>query len=310
MNVYIDDDFDKMDFKQLRAAVRELNDNYVKLKRLVEDAVFNIDKSNLGSEIIRKLDNNEASMKITADKISSMVSKKDLEKKLEQYTTAEQTSEAIKLSAKETREYSDKENKEMSADFEITAGQISSNVRKVMNKAERNYSSISQTADKIALIVVECIDTTDPDSYFESDKYPPARTTRGYDTTKLCKVGNKFYYFNAVSQRWQRYNVDSGIKSMFEQTAHGFVFTNNVRINGDLVTYGTISGIDIAGVRFWGNKKLPTGNNHGAYFKIVSNVGDLGLFDRNTDNDDVKDNNRCIWGISQRDVVTMAVTVK
>ena len=44
-----------MNYKQLRETVSELNDNYVKLKRTLEDALDNIDESNLFAKEIKRL---------------------------------------------------------------------------------------------------------------------------------------------------------------------------------------------------------------------------------------------------------------
>lgn len=44
-----------MNYKQLRETVSELNDKYVKLKRTLEDALDNIDESNLATTLRKKL---------------------------------------------------------------------------------------------------------------------------------------------------------------------------------------------------------------------------------------------------------------
>ena len=51
--LYHQDDINNMNYKQLRETVSELNDKYVKLKRTLEDALDNIDESNLATTLRR-----------------------------------------------------------------------------------------------------------------------------------------------------------------------------------------------------------------------------------------------------------------
>ena len=52
--LYHQDDINNMNYKQLRETVSELNDKYVKLKRTLEDALDNIDESNLATNLRKK----------------------------------------------------------------------------------------------------------------------------------------------------------------------------------------------------------------------------------------------------------------
>lgn len=238
-------EINKMDFKELRNAVQMLYDNYTKLKRMFDDAINNIDESNLATTFSKKLDSYESRFKITAKSIESMVSYDDLENNLRQYSTIKQTADEIKMVVSKSQEYADGIQKEMSAEFSMTADRIST---KVVNLDNTFQSSISQTAEAIETLVQKKIVSS-----FESDVMPTDRNTSDSEKEKICVYGGKEYYFNKITSTWREY-TDS-VSSAFKQTADGFELNGCVSISGDLITDGTISGIDIAGVRFCDSDK-------------------------------------------------------
>ena len=65
--MYHQDDINNMNYKQLRETVSELNDNYVKLKRTLEDALDNIDESNLATTLRKKLNGYDTQFSVTAE---------------------------------------------------------------------------------------------------------------------------------------------------------------------------------------------------------------------------------------------------
>lgn len=231
------DEIAKMDYKQLRNTVIELNDNYIKLKRMLDDTLNNLDASNLATTFRKELDGYKSEFKITAEEISSKV--EHIEEGLEQYSTIKQTADKIEMAVNENREYTDGQTQELSSKFSMTAGQISTNVVKVQNNVTKNYSSIKQTADMIEMIVGEVRDTS---NCFEANSEATIRSASEYNENKLCKIGDKYYYYNTISRTWKEYK--EGIESAMVHTSSGFYFTNNVRISGDLITEGTIRGID------------------------------------------------------------------
>lgn len=89
------EDISKMDFKALKEKVQELEDTIAKLKRTYEDAIYNLDEDNFGKNLTLQQKNMKAQIKMTADAIKSTVSKTDLDTKLEDYSTIEQTAGAI-----------------------------------------------------------------------------------------------------------------------------------------------------------------------------------------------------------------------
>lgn len=281
-------EIEKMDFKQLRNAVQELYDSYVKLKRLIEDSLDNIDESNLATTFRKKLDNHESMLSITAEKIESRVSYEDLENNLSQYSTISQTADQIQMSVVQSQEYTDNATEELSSTFTMTADRISTNVVKLNKKVDGNYtklySSITQTAEAIETIVGKELT-----EYFEATAMPTANNTNDEQKAILCKYNDKLYYFNQITQTWREYS--GNVESAFTQTADGFELNGCVSVSGDLITSGTITGVDIAGARFWGNY----GKNK--YFKVVSGLGDIGLFEHDADENATAVNKDCMWGI-------------
>ncbi len=288
--MYDTDEIDKMDYKQLRTAVRELYDSYAKLKRLFEDTIYNIDESNLATTFSKKLGNNEAMLKITAESIESKVSYTDLENNLSQYSTITQTAQQIQMSVNQSQEYADGLKEEMSSTFTMTADRISTNVVKLNKKVDGNYekmySRFEQTAEKIETIVGKELTET-----FEMEQKPTASNTDDTQKEKmLCVYKGIKYYFNTITQTWREYKPE-GVMTAFKQTSSGFEFTGDVKINADLITEGTITGIDIKGSKFWGSD----GNNR--YFKIASGMGDIGIFEKDASSGALASNSDCAWGV-------------
>lgn len=92
-----DTDINKMNFKQLRNEVQLLRDELAIFKRRYEDAIYNLDGDNFGRNFTIEQNNMRSQIQMTAEKIKSTVSKKELETELEKYSTIEQTAEQIEL---------------------------------------------------------------------------------------------------------------------------------------------------------------------------------------------------------------------
>ena len=256
------DEIAKMDYKQLRNVVIELNDNYIKLKRMLDDTLNNLDASNLATTFRKEIDGYSSEFKITAKEISSKV--EHIEEGLEQYSTIKQTADKIEMAVNENREYTDGQTQELSSKFSMTAGQISTNVVKVQNNVTKNYSSLQQTAEKIEAIVGEYYDKNEA---FVGSAYPPLKSDKDYNENELCLYEGKYYYYNKISRKWLEYNPDEGISGSTTLTPHGLYIRNNVQINGDLITYGTIKGVDYSDTNNLGVLRLS--NRSGKYADMI-----------------------------------------
>lgn len=287
--MYDSSEIGKMGYKELRNSVQELYDKYTKLKRTIDDALDNIDESNLATTFAKKLNGYESKLSVTAEKIESSISYVDLENSLSQYSTIQQTADKILLSVNENREYTDNAKEELSSTFTITADRIESNVLKVKKRVDGNYdeykSTITQTAEAIETLVRKKITLL-----FEKSVMPTKNNTTEEQKSMICKYKNKQYYFNQITQTWREYR-DDGVSSAFKQTADGFELNGCVSVSGDLITSGTIKGVDIVGARFLGNS-----GKH-KYFKVVSGLGDIGLFESYASDTATAINPDCVWGI-------------
>lgn len=273
-----------MNYKQLRETVSELNDNYVKLKRTLEDALDNIDESNLATTLRKKLNGYDTQFSVTAEKIESKVSYEDLENSLNQYSTVSQTAQAIEMSVVSSQEYTDNSVETLSSTFTMTADGISTRVSKLKKGVETQFN---QTAEKIESLAFEKMNTSEAVTVKEK----PSASDKTLDKEKLCKYNNKYYYFNDILQDWLEYDEKNGINSAFTQISGGFILNGCVKVSGDLITEGTIKGVDIQGAKFWGN------NGENQYFKISSSFGDIGVFDKDASPTATVTNTKCAWGI-------------
>ncbi|MBQ3463825.1 MAG: hypothetical protein IJH36_12140 [Clostridia bacterium] len=220
------DEIAKMDYKQLRNTVIELNDNYIKLKRMLDDTLNNLDASNLATTFRKELDGYKSEFKITAKEISSKV--EHIEDDLEQYSTIKQTADKIEMAVNENREYTDGQTQELSSKFSMTAGQISTNVTKVNNKTEKYYSEMAQTADYIRTKVGAVLQRDE----FEMSVMPTKKNTDEAQKEMICVYNGKKYYYNIIGEEWREF--DGVVESALTQTADGFVLNGCVEVQGKI----------------------------------------------------------------------------
>ena len=88
-----EENIEKMNFKELRAEVQALRDELALFKRKYEDTIYNLDDENFGSHIVKEKRDMKAEIKVTAEEISSKVSKEDFVSKISQ--TAEKISSIV-----------------------------------------------------------------------------------------------------------------------------------------------------------------------------------------------------------------------
>ncbi len=82
-----------MDFKQLRNEVQLLRDTIAIMQRKYEDLLYNLDDENLSGRMLKEKEDMKAEIKVTAEEISTKVSKDDLK------TAITQTAEQIETTA-------------------------------------------------------------------------------------------------------------------------------------------------------------------------------------------------------------------
>ena len=94
-------DIEKMNFKELRSKVYELESVVIKLKRMYEDVIYNLDDSNFSSSWVREKNNMKSQLRLTAEELSSIYTRVDNDLTTMQ-TEISQTAEQISLKASKT----------------------------------------------------------------------------------------------------------------------------------------------------------------------------------------------------------------
>lgn len=133
---------------------------------------------------------------------------------------------------------------------------IVQNEEKILLQAEKTaenagkIASLQVTADEISGKV-----SVNITAYFESEAMPTAKNTTEIQQQMLCLYDGNYYYYNKLLGRWQKYDKESGVSTFFSQTADGFELVGDVKVSGDIISGGTISGVDIVGVKYWDSGK-------------------------------------------------------
>lgn len=217
----------KMNDRQLRNAVQVLYDNFALFKRKYEDMIYNLDSDNFSTSFTIAQDNMKTQVKAVAGAIKTMVSEADLRAELEKYSKVEQTANAITTTV--TAEYV---NNLISEDY------VSNSVFET--EVQQTHTAISQTADNVASIVSKNIA-----AYFTATMYPTASNTNAEEQSMLCLYNGSYYYYNDIKKLWEPYPAN-GIKSMFRQTPSGFELTGDVSVSGDMISGGSIKGLNVS----------------------------------------------------------------
>ncbi len=89
-------DISQMDFRELRKKVQELNDAFNLAMRKLYDTTENLDESNFSSGFLLKQKNMKAQLTATAEAVELRMTAEDLEDKLVNYSTHNQTATAIR----------------------------------------------------------------------------------------------------------------------------------------------------------------------------------------------------------------------
>ncbi len=83
----------KLSYEQLENKVLELEDTIARMKRTYEDLLYNLDYDNFSSQVVEEKDGMKAELKVTAEAITTKVSKNEMESAMMQ--TAEQIQSAV-----------------------------------------------------------------------------------------------------------------------------------------------------------------------------------------------------------------------
>lgn len=152
-------DIEKMNFKELRSKVYELESVVIKLKRMYEDVIYNLDDSNFSSSWVREKNNMKAQLRLTAEELSSIYTRVDNDLTTMQ-TEISQTAEEISLKASKTEvdKWGNDLKKEIAA-IEINPDKIkasvSNEVTKQMSSLTIDYNQITMTLDDNTIISYE-----------------------------------------------------------------------------------------------------------------------------------------------------------
>ena len=262
------DDINKMDLKRLRNEVQLLRDELAIMKRKYEDILYNLDTDNFSSRFVKEQGDMKTAIEVTAEGIKTKVSNEEFETAIKQ-----------------------------------TAKTIESEV-KTLNQADEDlFSQIIQTADSIQFVVSKNISAK-----FQSDYNPNNIETSDIQKGMLCEYNDALYYYNDITQEWKEYPYANGIKSQFLQTDYGFKLTGDVLINGDLITEGTISASRIDTENLSCTRLYSKGYiSDGYYAKMVSKLGDFGIYSSSAEDYANPKNENCLWGLYHSDVVVGAV---
>lgn len=205
-------DIEKMNFKELRSKVYELESVVIKLKRMYEDVIYNLDDSNFSSSWVREKNNMKAQLRLTAEELSSIYTRVDNDLTTMQ-TEISQTAEKISLKASKTE------------------------VNELGNTLEEKIAKITVDSEQIKTVVSQY-----SHDYFESEVEPTKSNTTDEQRMMLCLYDEAYYAYDRTLKEWTIAGKADGvtIQTQFKQTATGFELSGDVQINGNLIADGTI----------------------------------------------------------------------
>ena len=221
---------ENMDFKALRKEVLYLRDELAVFKRKFEDAIYNLDSDNFGKSFTFEQNGMKAQIKLTAEGLKSAVSKSELGKTLESYSTLEQTAEAIRTTVSQTYVtdlFGDDivTNTVLESKIEQSAGEIRLSVSKTLEGYVTNTvleSKIEQSAGEIRLSVSKTLEGYVTNTVLESKieqsageiRLSVSKTLEGYAT-------------NTVLESKIMQSAD-GIRTSVSETLNGYVTKESI----------------------------------------------------------------------------------
>lgn len=128
-----------------------------------------------------------------------------------------------------------KEKKDMKTQIKVNEKGISTLVSSL-----GNYSTITQTNNKIAMVVSKSVSATFVLTDENGNEIKPTRNnTSDEEKGMICRYNDEFYYYNNVSLSWNKCPYQNEIKSLFEQTADGFNLVGDVSVKGRIISSDT-----------------------------------------------------------------------
>ena len=156
----------------------------------------------------------------------------------------------------------------------LTANNIRGELVEVENGLKEqitaNQADIEVNADNIKMRVAKSVEYS---TATRDSDIPTASNTTAAEKKKLyfCTANEKYYYYNELSGAWVEVG-DQCVYSAFIQTANGFEFSDIVKINGDLIVSGTISGDRIKGGAITGSTIATSANIFGDGVQLNSST--------------------------------------
>lgn len=295
-------DLTTMDVKRLRNEVQDLRDELALMKRKFEDILYNLDTDNFSPRVVKqgndmytkieqnaegitlqaeKIDENVqnlASLKVTADEIETAVFEKttDEDGNTQKISKIEQTAEAIRSEVKTEVDTVNGKFEKYSTTLE-TETLISNKISQEMESISfENYYTKTETLSQISASANTIQSTV-------ANTYQTKKDADSNYTTLSGSISTVTQTANGISSKVEKMDSgefgDKGF-SLFTQTASGFKLSGKVEISGDLVSGGTISGVNFSNASE--NTYLTIGDSKGAWgdLRLVSkwSSGELTTF--------------------------------
>ncbi len=182
-------------------------------------------------------------------------------------------------------------NEEFDSAMTQTAEKIETEVKNREDADKQLSSKITQTAEEISTSVSKQITIQ-----FKSIVMPTKNNTSDVEKGMLCEYDGTLYYYNDILEDWDEYPHD-GVNSKFIQTANGFKFTNDVKIDADLIVSGTLSADRIDTDNLSCTRLYAKGNYNGYSVRLNGRIGDFGIFNGDAGENASANDANCIYGV-------------
>ena len=213
----------------------------------------------LEEKLIKQQRENADLMEQMSKQTSSGVSSSFVGQVGKKFSEIMQTEEKIQMVVADV---SDEARKQYSK-YEQTAQEIKTEVADLSGEVDgavSNISKIEQTASSISSTVTKIYGATE------------AVTSEGEmtDETVMYHYNNAYYYFNDVTEKWEKVNGKSVVSQLI-QTEDGFALDGNVKISGDQIVDGVATLRDNVNV----GDANTMGSSRGITFNSVAKISTI-----------------------------------